>query len=146
MPAKFNPQSLELDIPMEPVFQPKMVWIPGMATMFTDVPESVKDIARKFRADGWKYYAVSQQRGRCYYRPKVITIPQWVIEQKDITKKIWYISHEISHASAGWRAAHGPEFMETLKQICPENSIHHELGYKPRNAAAAGIGFKLLEL
>lgn len=35
--------------------------------------------------------------------------------------------------------------MEALKSVCPEDCIHYELGYKPRNAAAAGIRVKRAE-
>lgn len=105
-------------------------------------PESVKEYARTLIKDGWKIYAVAQDRGRCYYRSKVITIPVWVINIGG-TKLCWYFSHEMAHAynfRAGTCDHHGPNFMEWLKKICPENAIHHELGYKPRNATAAGIG------
>jgi hypothetical protein len=105
-------------------------------------PESVKIYARKLIADGWKIYAVDQDRGRCYSRAKVITIPTWVIRIGG-TKLCWYFCHEMAHAYNyidGTCDSHGPNFMLWLKQICPENCIEHELGYKPRNAAAAGIG------
>lgn len=105
-------------------------------------PEITRTYASKLIAMGWKFYAVNQDRGRCYYRHKVITIPVWVIEIRG-TKLCWYFSHEMAHAYSyinGTNDVHGPHFMKWLKKICPANCIHHELDYKPRNAAAAGIG------
>lgn len=52
---------------------------------------------------------------------------------------IYYVSHECSHVIAGHSAKHGPDFMAVLKRICPVQYIHYETGYKPQNAAAAGI-------
>lgn len=112
-------------------------------------PESVKQYARTLINEGWRIFAVDQDRGRCYYREKVITIPVWVIKIGG-TKLCWYLCHEMAHAynfKAKTCDHHGPNFMEWLKKICPENAIEHELGYKPRNAASAGIGkVKFLEL
>jgi hypothetical protein len=111
----------------------------GMQLMFRDVPESVKIYARGLRDQKqWKFYAVNQSRGRCFFDSKTITIPMFAIN-RGIDYKTWYISHELSHAFAGAHANHGPEFMRWLKQICPKDCVHFELGYKPRNAAAAGI-------
>jgi len=134
---------LELGISSVPKFIPSMISKDHMGKIFQDVPEEVKKWARDLRDhQGWRIYSVKQTRGRCYPREKVITIPVWAIERKDITFKIWYISHELAHAYEGCLDSHGPRFMEWLKRICPANCIEHELGYKPRNAAAAGIGEK----
>lgn len=51
----------------------------------------------------------------------------------------WYTAHEMSHCYEP-QDGHGDRFMAKLIQLCPENCIHYELGYKPRNAARAGIG------
>lgn len=93
--------------------------------------------------DGWKIVAVQQQRGRCYYADKTITIPVWAIQDTRKNYWIWYVAHEMSHASLDWRIQdnHGPNFMKALKQICPADCIHYELGYKPQNAAQAGIAY-----
>lgn len=124
-------------------FKPDSISVEYMPLIFKDVPESVKEHARKLRDNHWRFYAVSQTRGYCLYRERVITIPTWVIninKTPDITKKIWYIAHEIAHAlTSPKHKPHGPEFMENLKLVCPPDCIHHELGYKPRNAKAAGI-------
>ena len=121
-------------------FKPSMVSQEHLSELFVDVPTSVRDWAKQCIRNGWRIYTVSQRRGRCYPRQKVITIPVWVITLTDKPgKKIWYISHELAHAMDECRHNHGPEFMEWLKTICPEEHLHWELGYKPRNARAAGI-------
>ncbi len=129
------------DIP--PGFTPYKInneWVKHIAS---SSPESVKEYGRKLiRDNGWRIYAVDQNRGYCYYRPKVITIPVWVIKRGG-TELCWYFSHEMAHAynfMNGTCDNHGPNFMEWLIRICPENALEHELGYNPRNAAAAGIG------
>ena len=134
--------SLDLDLPvsaLEPEFKPNMIAREHKDTLFANVPESVKNFARTLRdSRGWRFYAVSQLRGRCYYRPKVITIPVHAIV-RPIDYKTWYISHELAHAYDAARSNHGDPFMRELIRICPPEYIHHELGYKPRNAARNGI-------
>lgn len=113
-----------------------------LTDLFSQCPESVKNYARKLIADGWRIYCVNQSRGRCYGGwKKVITIPKWAVE-KDNSKpgySVWYISHELAHAYEANKWDHGPEFMDWLIRICPPEFVHYELGYKPRNAMAAGI-------
>lgn len=96
---------------------------------------------RELRKKGWKFYAVAQRRGRCYFGISVITIPTWVFRAD--TKKpgylVWYCSHEMAHAYAGATAKHGPMFMLWLKVICPQQYQQYELGYKPMHASSAGI-------
>lgn len=87
---------------------------------------------------GWTFYATTSNRGRCNWPSKTITIPVWAMIKSN-SFKAWYIAHEMAHAFAGPRALHGPAFMLELKRICPDNAIHHELGYKPQNAKKAGI-------
>ena len=93
---------------------------------------------KSIKRDGWRIYVVRQSRGRCYYNIKIITIPTWAYK-RDGTYRQWYVAHEIAHALAGWTAKHGQIFMSWLRAICPQDSLHHELGYKPRNASNAGI-------
>lgn len=145
----FDPTLLSLlDDSIDPqsiptTFQPNKINVDGMAILFQNVPESVKNYARSLRDDrGWKFYSVNQTRGACYYREKVITIPMWAID-KGVQYKTWYISHELAHAYDTARSNHGDPFMQQLKVICPSDCIHFELGYKPRNAARNGI---ILEL
>lgn len=92
---------------------------------------------------GWQIVVVFQQRGRCYYADKTITIPVWAIHNHKKNYWVWYVAHEMSHASLDWRIQdnHGPNFMKALKMICPADCIHYELEYKPQNAAQAGISF-----
>jgi predicted metal-dependent hydrolase len=103
-------------------------------------------------AEGYVILVVSQDRGYCNSGRKIITIPTWVIKKNNLQEITWYISHELAHAYDKCLHLHGKEFMNWLIKICPSDSIHFELGYKPRNAKAAGIGqskvdmFKLLEL
>lgn len=121
-----------------PTFKPNMASAEYAKRVFTDVDASVKEYAKTLMDKNWSFYAVAQQRGRCYQNQRVITIPIWVIN-RNTREKVWYIAHEMSHAFDECRHEHGPEFMDWLKRICPQDCIHYELGYKPRNAAAAGI-------
>lgn len=138
--------SLDLSVSAvsEPMFKPYLISRDNLATLFANVPEHVKTYARTLRdRDGWKFYPVNQDRGRCYYQGKVITIPVWAI-QKDMAGnhpgyKTWYISHEMAHAYDLARSNHGDPFMRLLKEICPPEFVHWELEYKPRNAARNGI-------
>jgi hypothetical protein len=95
---------------------------------------------------GWQVFAVDQQRGRCYYSDKVITVPVWALQSDKKGYWIYYLSHEIAHAYCGYGAGHGLQFQEKLKEICPEEYLHYELDYKPAFAAAAGISRKEIEL
>ena len=97
-----------------------------------------------FWHDGWSLYATDTRSGRCRWSDKTLTIPVWAIEEE--TKWSlrpgylkWYVAHEIAHAYAGPKANHGPDFMVQLRRLCPPDSLHYELGYKPRNATASGI-------
>lgn len=109
---------------------------------------SVRAVARQLVHDaGWRIFTVDQQRGRCMYRSRIITIPTWCIEKTIGANgrvaaagySTWYTAHELSHVFAP-TDNHGPQFMRELIKLCPDEFICYELGYKPRNAAAAGIG------
>jgi len=110
-----------------------------MQQLFTGAPDSVKTYGRELLAAGWRFYVVDQTRGQCYAIHKVITIPAWIFRKKTLDYKIYYICHEMAHAYDMCKHNHGHEFMEWFKKICPTEYQHHELGYKPRNARAAGI-------
>lgn len=89
-------------------------------------------------------YATNQNRGWYVHSKRYISIPRWVIENKKTGYDFYYIAHELAHAwvfeNVGRNVqSHGPEFMEAFKMICPKEYWHYELGYKPRNAKAAGI-------
>lgn len=132
--------SLGDGITTEPVFYPSLISADHMPLLFKGVPDELKEFGKDRIQAGWKIFTVRQKRGRCYYRSKTITIPTWVVDMnREGTEKAWYIAHEISHSFAGWHAKHGPEFMRTLMMVCPKESVHWELGYKPKNAASAGI-------
>lgn len=87
----------------------------------------------------WVFYAVDQDRGRCYYDYKVITIPVHAFQSSAIGYLVYYIAHEMSHAFAGPEAGHGPLFMQQLKRICPAEYQHYETGYKIKQAILSGI-------
>jgi predicted ferric reductase len=92
---------------------------------------------------GWKFYAVDQGRGRCYFRQKIITIPIWAM-QKSIQYREWYICHEMSHAVAGIEAKHGVAFQKVLQSLCSAQAIQYELTYKAREVVRAGIALTCL--
>lgn len=123
-------------------FVPNKVLIEEKKNLVSGLPDSVRMAARTLVQDkGYAIHVVDQNRGRCYYRDRVITIPLFAI-RRTTEYKIWYLSHEMAHAYVNLKGKcdnHGPNFMQELISICPENAIHHEIGYKPRNAAAAGI-------
>lgn len=98
----------------------------------------------ELKAKGWIIQAVNQQRGRCYYKDKTITVPVWALESTRKGYDIYYIAHEFAHTQAIGHE-HDSVFMEQFKLICPAEFHHHELGYKPRNAASAGISQKEIQ-
>lgn len=112
------------------------------ASFWEQISESVLKVALAQKQLGWRFYLINANRGYCNYSYKVITIPTWVVGKNSSHKGYsdWYLSHELAHSIAGAFAKHGPQFMSTLKAICPKESIEYELEYKPRNAKAAGIG------
>jgi hypothetical protein len=127
-------------------FTPHKIRRDLMASLFVNVPDSLKDIAKHMISEDWKIYVVDQTRGRCYYGAKTITIPAWLFslhhshraQNYPLGYKIWYISHELAHAYTA-SDSHGPLFMARLIDTCPPEYVHFELGYKPRSATAAGI-------
>jgi hypothetical protein len=103
----------------------------------------------------------STRRGRAYNShrslwtttqdPRYVTVPLWAwvqdssadrIHHRDPDFGIYYLAHELAHhlAPSDRGDVHGQAFMRAFKSICPEYLWHHETGYKPRNANAAGIG------
>lgn len=94
------------------------------------------------------FFAVDQSRGRAYYNRKgrrIVTIPVHAID-RDKTHPgylAWYVAHELAHHYDQFAnrvsSGHGENFMHWLKQLCPKEYQHYELGYKPRFARAAGI-------
>lgn len=108
--------------------------------LFADCPESVKTYARTLRDNEWRFHVVDQDTGWCRAYDRTIVIPAWLWKPtKTADYRVWYISHELAHAFDECKHNHGPEFMSWLKEICPANMVHHELGYKPRLAAQAEI-------
>ena len=91
------------------------------------------------------YFAVNQSRGRAYYNRKgvrIVTIPKFVIDSDKPGYLTYYVAHELAHHYddvTGGGVGHGETFMYWLKQLCPKEFQHYELGYKPKFARAAGI-------
>lgn len=112
--------------------------------MFALADSALKRYYRETKRNGWRYYVVCQDRGRCYFAPKIITIPTWVmLGQANARNKAhyweWYIAHEIAHVYAGIKAQHGPVFQHWLISVCPPYALQYETGYKPQSAARAAI-------
>lgn len=93
---------------------------------------------QELKSKGWSFFVVDQRCGRCYFADKTITIPAWA-QKKDHQYRTWYLCHEMSHAIAGWKAKHGPEFQAVLLRICPKDCVHYEVTYKPKHLAMAMI-------
>lgn len=102
------------------------------------LPESVVATYRSLVHKGWRFYIVTSNRGYCNMLRKEITIPLWALH-RGTAYYTWYFCHEMAHAIDCCKHKHGPEFMRILQEICPADCVHFELGYKPRNAQAAGI-------
>lgn len=101
--------------------------------------------------DGYAVFVTDTGRGRCSYKNKTITVPQWAA---DVTKygKQWhkddaryceyYLAHECAHAvtfAATGERNHRGAFMSNFMMLCPPELWHHEANYKPGLARAAGI-------
>lgn len=121
-----------------PDFKPYKVYDNGQC-LLSKLPESVLAYWRQLESQGWKIYVVNQNRGMCYNAHRVITVPKWAVDSWKIGYAIYYAAHEMAHAFLPFCANHGDKFMDKLIEICPPEFVHHELGYKPRNAARAGI-------
>lgn len=131
--------SSEEFIAMENEWKPQSIDAILTRTLFTSIDKKIVEAATALTNNGWRFYAVSQSRGRCYYLHKVITIPVWAIRSPRIGKKAQYIAHEIAHAIAGPTAKHGIDFMKAMQSICPPEYWHYELEYKPKSAMLCGI-------
>lgn len=109
---------------------------------------SSNDAALRLIGLGWTFKVSRGNRGYCYEKTKVITLPWHALEANPAKPGYseYYLAHEIAHALAGKKAAHGMVFMEHLKALCPPEHIHYETNYKPRNAKMAGIKGKLVDL
>lgn len=116
--------------------------------MYALFPAIVKGVPEKVTC-----YVVDQRCGRAYYAKRMITLPVWVFTRPQGKGfSLYYLAHELAHVAnydAGTfdsRRPHGPAFMEEFKKLCPKEYQHFETGYKPRNAAAAGISRKRIIL
>jgi hypothetical protein len=95
------------------------------------------------KEQGWTFLATTQRRGWCNEHFKIITIPTWVMQGKSQASQegyfVWYLSHEMAHAFAGYKAMHGIVFQKKLQEICPPEYLKYEMPYKGTNATRAGI-------
>ena len=98
-------------------------------------------------------YVVNQRCGKAYFAKRTLTLPIWVfVNPRGEGFSLYYLAHELAHIAnfdAGtydYRKPHGPAFMEEFKKLCPIEYQHFEIGYKPRNAMAAGISRKRVTL
>ena len=107
----------------------------------------------KFGDTGFTIYVVDQRCGRVRYSARTCTIPRWCIKNPETGNAIhklgykgellssfwiYYLAHELAHVISK-SGSHGSEFMKTFIEICPAELQFFEIGYKPRNAKAAGI-------
>ena len=70
-------------------------------------------------ADGWtfKFDRAERRVGACHYRTKTITISAPLAEINDEDVIEYTILHEIAHAHAGFKAAHGFEFVMAARAL-----------------------------
>jgi hypothetical protein len=131
--------------------KPKRIWAEGTEYLRKKIiPElALRTELPKF----FTCWAVQQRRGYAYYKERLFTIPSFAFNIKrqdvkdDAERKeylLWYVSHELAHIANFEEFGinydnHGPNFMRHLIRICPPNATRFEVGYKPRNAKAAGI-------
>jgi hypothetical protein len=84
-------------------------------------------------------YFVKQRRGRAYSKggkPHHFTVPVWILS-KPLDYQVWYVAHEVAHIldfmergrNGGF---HDKFFHKILFEICPRNSVHHEVSYMKR--------------
>ena len=120
------------------------------------IPSDVLKIKTDLMLHDWKFTIAAQNRGYCSRVKKLIVLPLWLWDMGSMSIQLetrgeqattqtmsayrtWYLCHEMSHALVGVYHNHDAVFMAKLMEICPEESLHYELGYKPRNAKSAGI-------
>ena len=133
------------EIELTKTFTPHNICHDRQKELFVGVPESLKTIAREMLADDWRIFLVKQQRGRCYYDSKTITIPIWVMSHRDPEYKTYYIAHELAHAYTQ-SDNHGQLFIARLKLTCPAHLLKYEIEYKPTEAKKAGFDYADLGL
>lgn len=106
--------------------------------------------ARGLSGGEYKVYVTDTVRGRCHRKHMNITVPLWAVMNGERGASVhkyhefyymYYICHELAHSVTPYIKGqpHGPEFMKSFIRLCPKELQYFELGYKPRNAAAAGI-------
>lgn len=96
----------------------------------------------ELHSKGWRFFVADHTSSWAQRTTKVIVIclSHW---HSDHDYYNYVVAHECAHAQ-NWEDGlvnenHGPKFMAALIQICPDEWLHYEIGYKPRNATAAGI-------
>ena len=93
---------------------------------------SINCHAKKLVNDGWRIFVTKQSRGRCYYRQKIVTVPNWAFN-RGMPYALHYLCHEIAHAISGCNEGHSANWLKTLQVICHcGNCLDNERHYKPR--------------
>lgn len=121
------------ELPLHPQVAGYVDWLHGLGWRFF--------IVNPTRNSGTSWAEWNVERGT-----KLICISTEVLRAK---KPNWWdyfnyvVAHECAHAK-NWEDGltnehHGQKFMAALIAICPNEWLHYEIGYKPRNAASAGI-------
>lgn len=105
-------------------------------TQYYDV--RIVPFMRELQAQGWQFYVANQTHGWCCASTKQIVIPLFALS-KGKEYCTWYLAHEMAHAYDMCKSNHGAPFMAQLMRICPAEYQHHEYGYKPQLAMAAGL-------
>lgn len=101
-------------------------------------PPRLDRAVRALVEQGWKIVVADQRRGHCFFGSKSLITPLWAWKL-GTQYYSWYLSHEVAHACVGKGHNHDQIFMSKLKELCPTDALHFELGYKPRAAKKAGI-------
>lgn len=108
----------------------------------------------------WKFYITTNNRGRCDWASKEITLPYWLWNRSQMEAnlrssmldstielyRIWYLAHEMAHAIDAMergKSDHSPAFMKVLKQICPSEALGYEASYNTATAIACGLADNL---
>lgn len=91
----------------------------------------------------WHCFVTDTRAGRTRrsHTGQTLTVPLWAY-RRGAEYFLYYVAHELSHIfrnADGRTWHHDAGFMEWFRRICPAESQHHEIGYKPRAAQAAGI-------
>ena len=106
-----------------------------------DIESLGKDLLREHGLNDWKFgFDLSKSRaGVCNYGPKVITLSVTFCLKATEEQIRDVILHEIAHALAGFKAAHGPKWKKIATSIgCSGSRCHYVSHTKPTWVGACG--------